>query len=189
MSARSPVSWRLRASTRIASSLPEQMLKLVAVAIGRRHDLDPPLRQLHSGFGLDLGHAWRRPLWDIKPRRHDAVRMSAQQRRHQHVWDGGLRRWEQRTRRSSCLLADRCSAGLAIVGVHTEGSGMVSYGVNQNMGWGGGFYWQGGGAQAYPGRSATARRRCSRPTSAGRSSAAGAHATARQARRDQHPRA
>ena len=28
---------------------------------------------------------------------------------------------------------------------------MVSYGVNQNMGWGGGFYWQGGGAQAYPG--------------------------------------
>ena len=42
-------------------------------------------------------------------------------------------------------------AGLVIVGVHTEGSGMVSYGVNQNMGWGGGFYWQGGGAQAYPG--------------------------------------
>ena len=40
--------------------------------------------------------------------------------------------------------------GLVIVGVHTEGSGMVSYGVNQNMGWGGGFYWQGGGAQAYP---------------------------------------
>ena len=28
---------------------------------------------------------------------------------------------------------------------------MVSYGVNQNMGWGGGFYWQGGGAGAYPG--------------------------------------
>ena len=42
-------------------------------------------------------------------------------------------------------------SGLAIVGVHTEGSGMVSYGVNQNMGWGGGFYWQGGGAGAYPG--------------------------------------
>ena len=42
-------------------------------------------------------------------------------------------------------------SGLVIVGVHTEGSGMVSYGVNQNMGWGGGFYWQGGGAGAYPG--------------------------------------
>ena len=41
--------------------------------------------------------------------------------------------------------------GFSIVGAHTEGSGMVSYGVNQNMGWGGGFYWQGGGAQAYPG--------------------------------------
>ena len=42
-------------------------------------------------------------------------------------------------------------SGIAIVGVHTEGSGMVSYGVNQNKGWGGGFYWQGGGAQAHPG--------------------------------------
>ncbi len=40
--------------------------------------------------------------------------------------------------------------GLAIVGVHTEGSGMISYGVDSNMGWGGGFYWQGGGAQTYP---------------------------------------
>jgi hypothetical protein len=39
-------------------------------------------------------------------------------------------------------------AGLVIVGVHTEGSGMISYGVNANMGWGGGFYWQGGGAGA-----------------------------------------
>jgi len=28
---------------------------------------------------------------------------------------------------------------------------MVTYGVNQNMGWGGGFYWQGGGAQVSPG--------------------------------------
>ena len=42
-------------------------------------------------------------------------------------------------------------SGLVIVGAHTEGSGMVSYGVNQKMGWGGGFYWQGGGAQASPG--------------------------------------
>jgi hypothetical protein len=43
-------------------------------------------------------------------------------------------------------------AGLSIVGAHTVGSqGMVSYGVNQNMGWGGGFYWQGGGAQAQAG--------------------------------------
>ena len=42
-------------------------------------------------------------------------------------------------------------AGLAIVGAHTEGSGMISYGVNQNMGWGGGFYWQGGGAGAHAG--------------------------------------
>jgi hypothetical protein len=41
--------------------------------------------------------------------------------------------------------------GLAIVEAHTEGSGMISYGVNSNMGWGGGFYYQGGGAQAYPG--------------------------------------
>ena len=40
--------------------------------------------------------------------------------------------------------------GLVIVGAHTEGAGMVSYGVNQNMGWGGGFYWQGGGAQTEP---------------------------------------
>ncbi len=42
-------------------------------------------------------------------------------------------------------------SGLVIVGVHTEGSGMVSYGVNQNMGWGGGFYWAGGGAQTSAG--------------------------------------
>ena len=42
--------------------------------------------------------------------------------------------------------------GLSIASAHTVGNqGMVSYGVNQNMGWGGGFYWQGGGAQAYPG--------------------------------------
>jgi hypothetical protein len=44
--------------------------------------------------------------------------------------------------------------GLAIVGVHTEGSGMISYGVNSNMGWGGGFYWQGGGATAFQGETA-----------------------------------
>ena len=43
-------------------------------------------------------------------------------------------------------------SGLAIVGVHTEGSGMISYGVDSGMGWGGGFYWQGGGAQTYPGQ-------------------------------------
>lgn len=43
-------------------------------------------------------------------------------------------------------------AGLSIVGAHTVGSaGMVTYGVNQKMGWGGGFYWQGGGAQVSPG--------------------------------------
>ncbi len=41
-------------------------------------------------------------------------------------------------------------AGIVIVQVHTEGSGMLSYGVNQNMGWGGGFYWRGGGTEAYP---------------------------------------
>ena len=39
-------------------------------------------------------------------------------------------------------------AGLSIVGVHTEGAGLVSYGINDGKGWGGGFYWQGGGAQA-----------------------------------------
>ena len=43
-------------------------------------------------------------------------------------------------------------AGLAIVGVHTEGSGMISYGVDSGVGWGGGFYWQGGGAQTYWGQ-------------------------------------
>ena len=68
-------------------------------------------------------------------------------------------------------------SGLAIVGVHTEGSGMVSYGVNQNMGWGGGFYWQGGGAGAYPGEVGySSPPLSSRLTSGGRSSAAGAHA-------------
>jgi hypothetical protein len=41
--------------------------------------------------------------------------------------------------------------GRAIVGVHTEGSGMITYGVDSNMGWGGGFYWQGGGAQVHQG--------------------------------------
>ena len=41
--------------------------------------------------------------------------------------------------------------GMAIVGVHTEGSGMITYGVDSNMGWGGGFYWQGGGAQVHQG--------------------------------------
>ena len=42
--------------------------------------------------------------------------------------------------------------GFAIVGVHTEGSGMISYGVNApNWGWGGGFYWAGGGAQVHQG--------------------------------------
>ena len=44
------------------------------------------------------------------------------------------------------------SAGISIVGVHTEGSGMVSYGINANQGWGGGFYWKSGGAQTYPGQ-------------------------------------
>jgi hypothetical protein len=43
-------------------------------------------------------------------------------------------------------------AGLVIVGVHTEGSGMISYGVNANMGWGGGFYWQGGWRRSAPER-------------------------------------
>ena len=43
-------------------------------------------------------------------------------------------------------------SGLVIVGVHTEGSGMISYGVDSGMGWGGGFYWQGGGAQTYQGQ-------------------------------------
>ncbi len=43
---------------------------------------------------------------------------------------------------------------MVIVGAHTEGSGMISYGVNQNMGWGGGFYWQGGGAQVSPSETA-----------------------------------
>lgn len=42
--------------------------------------------------------------------------------------------------------------GLSIVGVHTEGSGMATYGVNANVGWGGGFYWKGGGAPAHPGQ-------------------------------------
>ena len=42
--------------------------------------------------------------------------------------------------------------GLVIVGAHTEGSGMISYGVDSGMGWGGGFYWQGGGAQTSQGQ-------------------------------------
>ena len=42
-------------------------------------------------------------------------------------------------------------AGLVIAGVHTEGSGMLSYGVDAGTGWGGGFYWHGGGAQVYAG--------------------------------------
>jgi hypothetical protein len=38
--------------------------------------------------------------------------------------------------------------GFFIVGAHTVGKqGMVSYGVDSGTGWGGGFYWQGGGAQ------------------------------------------
>jgi hypothetical protein len=42
-------------------------------------------------------------------------------------------------------------SGLVIVGAHTEGSGMITYGVNSNMGWGGGFYWQGGGVGVHQG--------------------------------------
>ena len=42
-------------------------------------------------------------------------------------------------------------SGVAIVGVHTEGSGMITYGINSNKGWGGGFYWNGGGAQVHEG--------------------------------------
>ena len=42
-------------------------------------------------------------------------------------------------------------SAVAIVGVHTEGSGMVTYGINSNKGWGGGFYWSGGGAQVHEG--------------------------------------
>lgn len=38
----------------------------------------------------------------------------------------------------------------AIIGAHTEGQGMITYGVNQNFGWGGGFYWKGGGTQVAP---------------------------------------
>ena len=38
--------------------------------------------------------------------------------------------------------------GFFIVGAHTVGNqGMVTYGVDSGTGWGGGFYWQGGGAQ------------------------------------------
>jgi len=42
-------------------------------------------------------------------------------------------------------------SGVAILGAHTEGSGMITYGINSNMGWGGGFYWHGGGAQVHQG--------------------------------------
>ena len=42
--------------------------------------------------------------------------------------------------------------GFSIVGAHTVGNqGMVTYGVDSGMGWGGGFYWQGGGAQVSQG--------------------------------------
>ena len=67
--------------------------------------------------------------------------------------------------------------GLVIVGAHTEGAGMVSYGVNQN--WGGAEVSI-GRAEAHrrnPRRSASRPRRCSPRTSDGRSSAAGAVAT------------
>jgi hypothetical protein len=40
---------------------------------------------------------------------------------------------------------------LIILQAHTEGSGMITDGVNSNWGWGGGFFWQGGGAQVYQG--------------------------------------
>lgn len=43
-------------------------------------------------------------------------------------------------------------AGLSIIGAHTEGSGMLTNGVDENWGWGGGFYWKGGGAQVKPGQ-------------------------------------
>ena len=43
-------------------------------------------------------------------------------------------------------------SGFSIVGAHTVGNqGMVTYGVDSGMGWGGGFYWQGGGAQVSQG--------------------------------------
>ena len=38
-------------------------------------------------------------------------------------------------------------SGFAVISAHTEGSGMLSNGVNENWGWGGGFYWKGGGAK------------------------------------------
>ena len=42
--------------------------------------------------------------------------------------------------------------GFSIVGAHTVGNqGMVTYGVDSGSGWGGGFYWQGGGAQVSKG--------------------------------------
>jgi hypothetical protein len=42
--------------------------------------------------------------------------------------------------------------GFAIIGAVTEGGGMTSYGVNQNWGWGGGFYWKNGGSSVKPGQ-------------------------------------
>ncbi len=44
--------------------------------------------------------------------------------------------------------------GLTIIGARTVSygpEGMVSYGMNTGQGWGGGFYWKGGGAQASSG--------------------------------------
>ena len=43
-------------------------------------------------------------------------------------------------------------SGLAIIGARTEGSGMLSNGVNEGWGWGGGFYWKGSGAKVTPGQ-------------------------------------
>ncbi|WP_249012207.1 hypothetical protein [Conexibacter sp. DBS9H8] len=42
-------------------------------------------------------------------------------------------------------------AGFSIVHFWTDGSGMSSYGVNSGGPWGGGWYWQGGGAEVHAG--------------------------------------